>query len=49
MVAHIDKTHKYRPVRGATEGGVRGVREESCTKMAITHTFFKLEGQNFEW
>ena len=49
MVVALDKTLKYRLVRGVRGGGFRGVRGGSCTKIAITRSIFELEAQNFAW
>ena len=49
MVVALDKTLKYRLVRGIRGGGLRGVRWGSCTKIAITWSIFELEAQNFAW
>ena len=48
-VLDLDKTLKYRLVRGIRRGGSMGVRGQSCIKIAITHLYFKLEVQNLAW
>ena len=49
MVVALDKMLKYRLVRGLRGGGFTGVRGGSCTIIAITLSFFELEGRNFAW
>ena len=43
----VHKTHKYKLVKGVSEEGLRGERGGSCSKIAISKSFFMLEPQNF--
>ena len=46
MIVVLDKELKDKLVRGVRGGGFRGVKGGPCTKIVITHSFFKLKTQH---
>ena len=49
MVVALDKTLKYRLVRGVRGGGFRGIRVGQVITKTITRSIFDLEDQHFTW